>query len=184
MVLDIDLALEQHVFLVVYGEQGRGTAAAAEHVDQRRRVGLHVRDLGVGDEHGRRRTQQPDQPALPNLERQNLVGSDDTSGRRGGCCGYGQVSRTNQHSHRARLEQPSGPSGSRSLVHRGSPPWCVARIWTSWPRTTAMVVRARFAPPGTGLTSMSQVARMDGALASAVSRVARLRRLLIFYGYP
>ena len=75
MVLNIDLALEQDVFLLVHREQGRGAAATAEHVDQRRRVGLHVRDLGVGDEHSRRRTRQPDQPALPNSSGKSRSGA-------------------------------------------------------------------------------------------------------------
>ena len=68
--LDDHLAAEQHVLVLVDGVERRGAAAAAEHVDQGRRMGLDVGDLGIGDEHGRRRPLEPDELALADLEHQ------------------------------------------------------------------------------------------------------------------
>ena len=112
VVLDHDLGAQQQLVVLVDRVQAGLAGAASEQVDDARRLGLHVGDLGIGDEHRGGGARQADHPALAHLEAETALGRD---GLRPSCPAAGAASRPTQQDRqpRARRRRGAGLASSR-----------------------------------------------------------------------
>jgi hypothetical protein len=165
VMLDRDLAAQQHLLVAVDRVERRRAAAPAEDVDQGRGMRLHVGHVRIGDEHGGGGPGELDQLALVYLEDDGTRGRDQL-GRR---CGRGRAGTARGGQQQAPCQGHGGhdPSerhgGERaeaeSLAHRHDPPvpWRTLTVSALLPCSSSRPVRGWFSGRSTGLTSLSQV---------------------------